>query len=70
MHAKSKPSAILVGWMPLSSNDSACSNKAPARTKCLKIYKANINKFKKKKNSYKKLKICKNLLLYQYINSL
>lgn len=31
-HARSKPSAILVGWMPRSNKASLCSRRAPART--------------------------------------
>lgn len=31
-HARSKPSAIRIGWMPRSSSVSACSRRAPART--------------------------------------
>jgi hypothetical protein len=31
--ARSKPSAIRIGWIPLSSKDSACSKRAPARTR-------------------------------------
>jgi hypothetical protein len=30
--ASSKPSAIRIGWIPLSSNISACSRSAPANT--------------------------------------
>ena len=31
-HARSKPSAIRIGWMPRSSKASLCSRRAPART--------------------------------------
>jgi hypothetical protein len=31
-HAFSYPSAILIGWMPRSSNDNAEDNRAPAKT--------------------------------------
>src|SRR6266852_3821862 len=32
VHARSKPSAIRIGWMPRSSRASLCSSRAPART--------------------------------------
>ena len=32
LEARSKPSAILIGWMPRSSRISLCSSRAPART--------------------------------------
>ena len=32
LQARSKPSAILIGWMPRSRRVSLCSSRAPART--------------------------------------